>query len=34
VQTNIRAMVAKPFSSADLLEKVRALLTERDRLAA
>ncbi len=34
VQTNIRAMMAKPFSSADLLEKVRALLTERDRLAA
>jgi DNA-binding response OmpR family regulator len=32
--TNIRAMMAKPFSSAELLDKVRTLLIENGRLAA
>jgi two-component system, OmpR family, response regulator RpaA len=33
-KTNIRAMMAKPFSSADLLEKVKGMLLETGRLAA
>lgn len=33
-RTNIRAMMAKPFSSADLLEKVRLMLAEPARFAA
>jgi CheY-like chemotaxis protein len=33
-RTNIRAMMAKPFSSADLLEKVRQMLTQTGRMAA